>query len=140
ATKLDWGRKLLLVSVGIAAAAGPIAVGLMSAHPTQAQSQATAPVSFEVASIKANHSVDQGSSINPTPEMFRATNVPLQLLIQAAYSVRSFQVSGGPGWINTEKYDITARTAGTVPVAQMVLMLRSLLESRFNLKVHRETK
>ena len=45
-TKLDWRRKLLLVSVGIAAAGGPFAMGLVNARPTRAQSQPPAPLSL----------------------------------------------------------------------------------------------
>src|SRR5262245_53198106 len=58
ATKLDWGRKLLLVGIGIAAAVGPLAMGLVNARPTQAQPQPPAPLSFEVASVKPNKSGD----------------------------------------------------------------------------------
>ena len=67
-------------------------------------------------------------------------NAPLRLLIQNAYSVQEYQISGGPGWIQSEGYNIDAKGDGKANRAQTFLMLRSLLEDRFQLKVHRETK
>ena len=51
------------------------------------------------------------------------------------------QVLGGPGWIDSDHYDIAAKAEGTTSVQQLYgPMLRTLLEDRFRLKVHRETK
>jgi uncharacterized protein (TIGR03435 family) len=51
------------------------------------------------------------------------------------------QVLGGPGWIDSDRYDIVAKAEGNPPQAQLYgSMLRALLEDRFKLKVHRETK
>jgi uncharacterized protein (TIGR03435 family) len=76
-----------------------------------------------------------------------------------AYDVREFQVSGGPGWINTDRYDIMAkaeRSAGAENIPddprkmtdeqrktlgdQMRERLRALLADRFQLTLHRESK
>jgi uncharacterized protein (TIGR03435 family) len=95
---------------------------------------------FEVASVQANHSVERDSGFNWSPGTLRATNVSLELLIEAAYRVRSFQIAGGPSWINAEKYDVTAKTAGDATMPQRLSMLQALLENRFNLKVHRENQ
>jgi beta-lactamase regulating signal transducer with metallopeptidase domain len=68
--KLDFWRKLLLVTAGAAALTGPIVLGLMNAPQGRAQSQpaANAPApSFEVASIKVNHSADRRAMIRFTP-------------------------------------------------------------------------
>jgi len=69
--------------------------------------------------------------------------------IQAAYSMfadgvnqnpRRMQVFGGPDWEKTETWDIEAR-GGDAPIAQMYgPMLQKLLEDRFRLKIHRETR
>jgi uncharacterized protein (TIGR03435 family) len=131
-----WTRKRLGPIFGSIVLVGTILTGMLA----EAQPQAAPSSSFEVASVRANHSLEQGSSINPGPGMFSATNVSIPLLIQVAYSVRNFQVSGGPGWINSEKYDITAKSAGKVPIPQTLLLLQGLLENRFNLKVHRESR
>ena len=46
----------------------------------------------------------------------------------------------GPDWIRSERYDIVAKTPGPVTEAQLKRMVQSLLEDRFKLKVHRETR
>src|SRR5580698_1221154 len=63
------------------------------------------------------------------------------MLMQNAYSVQLFQISGGPDWINSERYDIVAKADGSASGKQMTgPMLQTLLEDRFKLRFHRETK
>ncbi len=71
-------------------------------------------------------------------------------LIQQAYVLftnglslnpQSFPISGGPGWLDSDHYDITAKAEGNPPLETMMgPMLQSLLEDRFKLKLHRETR
>jgi uncharacterized protein (TIGR03435 family) len=49
-------------------------------------------------------------------------------------------MKGGPGWLDTERYDVVARTAARSSEDQLRLMLQKLLAERFQLRVHRETK
>jgi uncharacterized protein (TIGR03435 family) len=49
-------------------------------------------------------------------------------------------MKGGPDWLDTERYDVAARTAGRSKEDQLRLMLQRLLADRFQLRVHRETK
>jgi uncharacterized protein (TIGR03435 family) len=67
-------------------------------------------------------------------------NAPLVLLIQNAYSLQSFQIVGGPAWINTDGYDLEAKPAASVSREQMWLMLQSLLADRFKLAAHRDRR
>jgi len=77
----------------------------------------------------------------PVGGRFTATNVGLKMLIVLAYNVKSFEISGGPGWIDSDGYDINAKAADTnTSLDQLRPMLQTLLENRFQLKVHRETK
>jgi uncharacterized protein (TIGR03435 family) len=71
----------------------------------------------------------------------------LRGLIESAYDVRDFQIAGGPSWLNSDRFDITARSElGSAQVSraeEMVgtrLKLRALLAERFQLIVHRETR
>lgn len=93
---------------------------------------------FEVASIK-----DVGSqgfmTLRPLPGRLTAT-ASLKLLIERAYRAQSFEIAGGPEWIESERYAIDAKTAGTSSPDQIALMLQALLEDRFQLKIHRETR
>jgi uncharacterized protein (TIGR03435 family) len=49
-------------------------------------------------------------------------------------------ISGGPAWIDSDRWDIAAKAEGDLTAEQMMPMLQALLEDRFKLKVHRETK
>ena len=57
-----------------------------------------------------------------------------------AYDVSDRLVSGGPGWVNTDAYDIEAKAEHPTGRQQIHLMLQSLLAERFHLSLHRETK
>jgi uncharacterized protein (TIGR03435 family) len=106
--------------------------------------------SFEVASIKPGDPNERGpQGVGNNGNRFMARNAPLRLMIQVAYNVQDNQIFGGPKWIDSDLFTIDARpTAGTpVPDANrrasfdlMNLMLQSLLEERFKLAVHRESR
>ena len=101
---------------------------------------------FEVASVKPHKDADDGRvGIQITPGgRWRATNVPLNELLQMAFELKPGQMSGAPKWINSERYDIDAKldaSLGPNPKAgDMQPYLQSLLENRFQLKFHREAK
>ena len=69
-----------------------------------------------------------------------AHNVPVRLLITFAYNLKPYQLSGGPSWIATDRFDLEARAAGDPPIEQMRAMLQSLLAERFQLAIHPETR
>lgn len=96
---------------------------------------------FEVASVKPNRSGDSGRFIRPSTGRLSITNMTLKNLLTIAYGVRDFQISGGPTWIDSDHYDIEAKPASNVAPKQMEgPMLQALLEDRFMLRIHRETK
>jgi len=97
---------------------------------------------FEVASIKpADPQAMNQMRVGMSADAGRITysNVNLRDLIQRAYEVKSPQVSG-PSWIDSERFDVNAKIPEGVPADQVPAMLRTLLEQRFQLKCHRETK
>ena len=149
-------RKLPLRAIWLSAA---VLVGFPSPARLRARAQAPGALGndaaghpvFEVASVKANKSGDNRIGIGfPPGGRFRATNAPLRELIAIAYGtpqpLPAFQISGGPKWIESERFDIVAKAAGDPrpgpdgPPSQMVVMLQGLLAERFHLVVHRETK
>ena len=101
--------------------------------------------SFEVASIRRNTSAETVFRIGPAPGgRFTATNVTLLDLIKAAYPVQGFarhdyQIAGGPDWIRTTRFDVSAAGGPRGP-GQSALALRRLLEERFRLRAHAETR
>jgi len=85
------------------------------------------------------------------PGRFSATGATVKYLIALAYKVKDFQISGGLGWINSEKYDIEAKVEDSevqeltkLPsdkqVDQICLRVQSLLADRFGLKVSQGTR
>lgn len=70
-----------------------------------------------------------------------ATNVSVRTLILKAFHAKDFQVSGGPGWLATERYDVVAKTENTtISDKELWLSLQPLLQDRFKLRFHRQTK
>src|ERR1017187_1355030 len=65
---------------------------------------------FEVAAIKPSSPDAHGSSIlTDKVGGLNAENIPLRAIITMAYGIRDFQLSGGPGWVGTDRYDIIAK-------------------------------
>lgn len=100
---------------------------------------ATVPQAFEAASVKPNKMGGARGPVQMKPESLTGTNVTLKQLMRYAYELQDSQLSG-PGWTETEGYDVTAKPNRPASASQLRLMLQTLLEDRFKLKLHRETK
>ncbi len=99
------------------------------------------PQTFEVASIKP--STGAGTETRRYPGgRFTATGVTLKALIQRAWDVKDFQVSGGPGWVNADRFDLEAKasTTGMVEGSSLAGMIQALLAERFKLEIHHEIR
>jgi uncharacterized protein (TIGR03435 family) len=138
--KLAW-TALFLSASGVfaqapAASNGPAPISNSAARPKFD--------SFEVATIKpvafdakgGRYITMQGTS------RFVEKAYTLKLLIAAAYDLNPRTILGGPGWIESDHYDIVAVTPGEVRPThdEQMSMLRSLLADRFSLAFHREEK
>jgi uncharacterized protein (TIGR03435 family) len=97
---------------------------------------------FEVASIKPNSSGGSTSTENVAPGRFTASNVTLGELIQFAFGIRDFQISGGLGWLRDDRYNVVATTQTPVELTDALLepYLLSLLVDRCRFRYHRESK
>jgi uncharacterized protein (TIGR03435 family) len=96
---------------------------------------------FEVASIKPHKPDPTGSAgVSAQHGRLNAMNVTLQNLIMSAYELHEFQVSGGPAWIDSERYDLVAKAENDAGGKELWMMVRPLLAERFKLAVHTETK
>jgi bla regulator protein BlaR1 len=149
---LNVRKKLFLASVGMVAVAGPVIIGLLDGSQIQAQTQATQsqatgrspePLTIEVASIKRNNSDRPGPQFRPQSGGFSAEGITLQLLVEMAYGIQQFQISGAPAWMSTDRFDITLKVdgvTGPLPQDRWSSALQSLLTDRFRLKIHRDTK
>ncbi len=97
-------------------------------------------LTFEAASVKPADAASTNFGLRFTPGRMVAENAPLRYLITWAYHVRDFQIEGGPEWAGSARYAISAKAEGNANPNQLALMLRSLLEDRFKLKLHRGTE
>lgn len=94
---------------------------------------------FEVVSIKRSNPTASSSVPSSGPGLFNRANISARTLIESAYDLLHFQVTGGPSWIATERFNIEARMAPTTP-ERVLQMVQSLLEDRFQLKVRLESR
>jgi len=102
----------------------------------------TPPPAFDVVSIKPNTSSGDLIMLGG-PELahgrFVARNIPVRNLVQFAYNVQNFLISGGPGWIGSDHFDIEAKADGPLTVEQARVLVRTMLEDRFRLQVSRQS-
>jgi uncharacterized protein (TIGR03435 family) len=130
-----WAR----IAVTIAAAASVVLLApLRTVAGALGQTPATARPQFDVASVKPSAS-DRIMTVRPLPGRLSA-DATLQVLMQYAYGVQPFQIVGGPSWLTSAHYEIDARAGVMANRDQIFFMLQSLLEDRFHLKTHRETR
>ncbi|HKQ88587.1 MAG TPA: M56 family metallopeptidase [Candidatus Acidoferrales bacterium] len=163
--QLSRAKKLLLAGAGAAALVGPVVIGLLigagNVTVIQAQSAVSSGQKFEVAAI---HPCDRNApapglremgglgETGPSPNLVIKKCVTVMSLLKDAYIIfangqdRAFgiqapPIEGAPAWISSDRYTVEAKADGT-PGQPMMLgpMMQSLLEDRFHLKLHRETR
>jgi uncharacterized protein (TIGR03435 family) len=134
------------LAAAIAVLLGLTVVASLSPHWISYAQQLPA---FEVASIRPHQgpvtvSGGCGSNGGPgthDPELYTNNCAPLRNLIFVAYGLDYFNEQvAGPGWIDSEQYDVAARVPPGTTKDQFRLMLQGLLAERFSLKVHRESR
>ncbi len=127
------GAVLLMRAIAVAAL-------LSIAGSAFGQPAASGP-QFEVASIKPSAPGQPGMFIRMAPGgRLNINNMPLKEMIVMAWRIQPFQISGGPAWMDSAHYDISAKPEDAPKRGDIPLMLQSLLADRFQLKFHRETK
>jgi uncharacterized protein (TIGR03435 family) len=100
------------------------------------------PVSFDTATIRVSPvgaKGGEGENLTVNPGGVSMRNVSLRFCVQWAYELKPFQL-GTPGWMESDRYDIVAKSAGPVAVEQLRRMMQALLAERFKLTLHHETK
>jgi uncharacterized protein (TIGR03435 family) len=159
---LNFARKAALTSIGIVALAAPIVLRAINANAQTAKAPAAhtqadnlqqdagagteKPVSFDVASIKLNSSPPggregtAGGRVLFTEGGVVGARATVRRIIQAAYRLTEYQVSGGPGWIDSDRFDLEAKAGIRANEDQLRQMLQTLLADRFKLARHRETR
>jgi uncharacterized protein (TIGR03435 family) len=116
----------------------PAILLILAAAGTAAQPAAPA---FEVASVKLDSVQMPGSRFQFLPGGRFSGRVWLSQLVELAYGLKNYQVTGGPAWTKSDRFLIEAKAPNAEATkAEMLLMLQSLLADRFQLKVRQENK
>jgi uncharacterized protein (TIGR03435 family) len=160
--KLNFGFNPLLVAAGLIAVAVPSSQGQAGVATTQTSSPpANAPyvatMTFDVASVRENKNADAYAGITmsgqfvPHTTALRVINWDIENLISDAYGVDRYQIVGAPNWPRATVFVIEAKGDSEADAKMAALteeqqraeqqhMLQALLQERFKLKTHWETK
>jgi uncharacterized protein (TIGR03435 family) len=121
-----------------------LATAIVFGISAQSQTESKDPLTFDVASVKlstAGCPPDCGIIHQlPGNETYEIKGSPLRLIMTVAYQVTDRQISGGPAWMSSDRYNIMAKAAQPRTSDELHLMLAHLLEERFQLKVRRENR
>jgi len=116
---------------------------LVAVVPVLAQTLPANAPGFEVATIKPTSPDERARYMRmQSAHQFLAKGYTLKFLVSAAYNLPPRAISGGPDWIDFERYDILAATPGEgrPNLDEQMAMLRKLLDERFKLAFHTEPK
>jgi uncharacterized protein (TIGR03435 family) len=112
----------------------------LSEAPRAAQPPTSQPT-FETATIKPNTSASGSTRMQMLPGgRLMAENMSLQRMVRGVFQKQTFQITGGPPWFDTDRFDIVAKAEGNPTQSQMIAMARVLLTERFKLVTHIETR
>ena len=137
-----WTQGGPTLSLNLKRASGD-AAWVIPAPPTPLKPMAAdaSPV-FDVATIKPSRPEAQGKAFQVRGREFVTRNTSLSDLLTFAYGLHPRQITGGPDWVEKDKYDLTAKPDGEgQPIEkQWKAMLQKLLADRFKLAFHRDKK
>jgi uncharacterized protein (TIGR03435 family) len=132
----------------------PLFAAILALASTIALAQSTAPapaaaakpLAFEVVSVHP-HGSAPGGMLGCRIDSCTIANVPLHDIIVLAYNIDNDKtLIGGPSWLTTDTFDITAKLdpadvpAQPLEFRQLADMLQPVLADRFQLKTHRESR
>lgn len=129
-------RRALLLATALVAVAVPNVYGQPAAAPA-----------FQEATVTLKGTGNEMSMLSFTPDGVAARDVPIQLLLQEAFAVDDDRILGAPAWVKTTRCDLVAKVASQdAPLLarmtrdQRGQMLLPVLQDRFQLKFHQESK
>ena len=134
-----------IVGMVLAAWLGSLAHAQSAANAKPAEVK----LEFEVASVKPSALPAGNGVLRPGPKGGPGSGDPgrvtytfstIRDLMVDAYSVKRSQISGGPNWLDSERFDIVAKVPGGATKEQVKVMLQNLLAERFKLTLRSENK
>jgi len=133
------------VPLNLARATPATAWAIPAAPPPPTPMAANANLVFDVATIKPSNPATPGQSIlvgRGGSNLFTTTNTTLNDLITFAYGIHVRQIAGAPSWVESDRFDITAKPEpqGIPNATQLQTMVQKLLAERFGLAFHRDKR
>jgi uncharacterized protein (TIGR03435 family) len=119
-----------------------LSIALVVAMSGVAHGQEAGARTFETASVRPAPPMSRGPldfRIQPGGRL-TITNLTLRFIICEAFGVKGYQISGGPPWLNSDRFDVVAKADGDPSRSQMMSMLQNLLTDRFRLRMQMETR
>ena len=129
--KLSAPRLLIAVAASLLSGSP----GLLSVASAQTSSFAVATIHPSAADVKFEHD----GSTEVTGDMLRMRDVTVDSCIKWAYDVQNSQIAG-PAWMDSDRFDITAKTESPAGIDEMKTRLKALLADRFHLTFHHEQR
>jgi uncharacterized protein (TIGR03435 family) len=111
--------------------------GLLSPNALAGQQPAFAVASIHPSAGEVKFEHD--GNTETTPGTLRMQDVSVETCIKWAYGVQESQIAG-PAWIDSDKFDITAKADGPATDDEMKRMMQTLLADRFRLSLHHQEK
>jgi uncharacterized protein (TIGR03435 family) len=96
------------------------------------------PTEFEVASVRVSKLTQNGTERVLQSGRVDLQGITLKELITVAYDFDDDRLAGAPKWMETDRFDVAAKTQPGVPFDALIAMVQKLLAERFKLAVHRE--
>jgi uncharacterized protein (TIGR03435 family) len=125
---------------------GQTTAGAASPPPIVQAAPAQAPA-FEVSTVRLSGSEQENSTMMFTRDGISIHNIPLQMILREAFATEDDRITGEVGWVKSQKFDIEAKVPAddvaqlkAISFDQRRAMLIPLLQDRFGLKFHHETR
>ena len=138
----NWKQGPSPLALNLKRATAQTAWAIPEPPPPPKPMAADANPEFEVATIKPATPDRPGKAFMVRGRQFSTINTTLNDLITFAYGIHAKQITGGPAWLETEKFDLAAQPGGEGQPndKQWKAMVQKLLADRFHLTFHRDKK
>jgi uncharacterized protein (TIGR03435 family) len=117
-----------------------LAIAIAASVAMFAQTQTPTTPTFEATSIRRNPPRDALPIAAVRGDRFIAPSTTVRDLIRVANLVEEIQITGGPAWIESERFAIEAATRPGITADDARAMVRAMLADRFKLKTHTEKR
>ncbi|HVY92397.1 MAG TPA: TIGR03435 family protein [Bryobacteraceae bacterium] len=113
---------------------------VLSIFAVIASGQSAGGPQFDAVSIKPSAPDARGGGFNLSPGHLQAKNQNLRDLVEFAWDLKDYQVSGGPSWAESEHYGVLATFPAATSKGDRARMMQSMLAERFGLVVRQDSK